>query len=415
MYIYGILNSNASLHLSVPKDLLLPPHQNLWCGGVEESEPRPCTQERDKSNGIVYTTAYQDISAVVSDSEMVDTSTSLSIPSLPQDGERKSNRNPERAKRVERIDYTHMRKDILARLLIGHQTVIERIMAPGLTIIPMRLGTFAISETEVKEILNKGYNLIKHIFEKIEDKIEIDVVATWRDFCSPLKEIGEEKEIKNFREKFLSNPKGVTVDEQIKVGVMVKKALDEKREKYAKKIQDALKTVSQEFRVHELMDDRMVANFAFLINRTKNEDFERIIEKINAEFNEKLNFRCVGPLPAYSFFTLEIKIVKNEDIDWAKKKLGILNDITSKDELKKAYRRQAFSTHPDKNPNNPYAGKEFDEVNRAHKILSDYCVAIKQANPVRDEKSLNGTNQQDKVPFDREMFKENTMLVRVRE
>ncbi len=361
MYIYGVLNSNASLHLSIPKDLLL-----------GESE----------SNGV-YTIAYQDISALVGGSEIV--------------------------------DYTHMRKDILARLLIGHQTVIERVMTAQTTIIPMRLGTFAQDETEVRDILSKGYNLIKEIFERISDKIEIDVVASWSDFNSIIKEAGEEKEIKEFKEKLLSNPKGITVDDQMKIGFMVKEALERKREVYSQEIQTALKSVSQAFKIHELMDDKMVVNIAFLIDKARREDFDKKVEELNAKFNEKLNFRCVGPLPSYSFYTLEIKTVKNEEIDWAKKKLGILNDITSKDELKKAYQRQAFSTHPDKNPNNPCAEKEFDEVNKAYKILADYCVALEQANPVRDEKSLHGTNQQDKIPFDREMFKENAILVRVRE
>jgi hypothetical protein len=360
-YIYGILNSNASLHLSIPKDLFL-----------GESE----------SNGV-YTIAYQDISALVRGSEIV--------------------------------DYTHMRKDILARLLIGHQTVIERVMTAQTTIIPMRLGIFAQDETEVRDILSKGYNLIKEIFERIKDKIEIDVACTWSDFNSIIKEAGEEREIKEFKERLLAEPKGITVDDQMKVGFMVKEALERKREVYSQEIQTALKSVSQAFKTHELMDDKMVVNIAFLIDKARREDFDKKVEELNAKFNEKLNFRCVGPLPPYSFYTLEIKIVKNEDVDWAKKKLGILNDITGKDELKKAYQRQVFSTHPDKNPNNPCAEKEFDEVNKAYKILADYCVALEQANPVRDKKSLNGTNQQDKVPFDREMFKENTMLVRVRE
>jgi hypothetical protein len=349
MYIYGILNSNASLHLSIPKGLLL-----------EESE----------SNGV-YTIAYQDISALVRGSEIV--------------------------------DYTHMRKDILARLLIGHQTVIERVMTAQTTIIPMRLGIFAQDETEARDILTKGYNLIKEIFERISNKIEIDVVASWSDFNSIIKEAGEEKEIKEFKEKLLSNPKGITVDDQMKVGSMLKKVLDERRDKFAKEIQDSLKTFCVDFKTHELMDDKMVVNIAFLIDKTKQKDFDKKVEELNAKFNEKLNFRCVGPLPPYSFYTLEIKIVKSEDVYWAKKKLGILNDITGKDEIKKAYQRQVFSTHPDKNPNNPCAEKEFDEVNKAHKILADYCVALEQA------------NQQDKVPFDREMFKENAILVRVRE
>jgi len=376
MYIYGILNSNASLHLSIPKDLLRPEGHGLASNSqshLGESE----------SNGVVYTIPHQDISALVRDSEIV--------------------------------DYTHMRKDILARFLIGHQTVIERVMTPQTTIIPMRLGTFAQDENEARNILSKGYNLIKEIFERISDKIEIDVVASWSDFNSIIKEAGEEKEIKEFKEKLLSNPKGITVDDQMKIGVMVKEALERKREVYSQEIQTALKSVSQAFKTHELMDDKMVTNIAFLIDKREQTLFYKRVEELNAKFREELNFRCVGPLPSYSFYTLEIKTVKNEEIDWAKKKLGILNDITSKDELKRAFRRQAFSTHPDKNPNNPCAEKEFDEVNKAYKILADYCVALEQANPVRDKKSLNGTNQQDKIPFDREMFKENAILVRVRE
>jgi hypothetical protein len=361
MYIYGILNSDTSLHFSIPEDLLL---------------------EEGESNGV-YTIAYHGISALVRDSEMV--------------------------------DVTQMRKDILARLLVGHQTVIERIMAAQNTIIPMRLGTHALNEAEVRDILSKGYNLIKEIFERISGKIEIDVAATWSGLNSIIKEVAEGKEIKEFKEKLLSSPKGINADDQREIGFMLKKELDKKRDSYACQIQEALKTVSPDFKVHELMDDKMIVNIAFLVDKDKREDFDKKVEELNAEFNEKLNFRCVGPLPPYSFYTLEIKIVKNEDVDWAKKKLGILNDITGRDEIKKAYQRQAFSTHPDKNPNNPCAEKEFDEVNKAYKIIADYCVALEQANPARDEKFLNGTNQQGKITIDREMFKENTILVKVRE
>ncbi len=364
MYIYGVLDSN--------KELFFGPHGITAC---EEA----------------YTISYQDISAVVSDSEMVDTSTSLSI-------------DPERAKRVERVDYTHMRKDVLAMLLVRHQKAIEKIMGLGHTIIPMRLGTFAKDIEEVRYVLACGHSIIKDVFNKISNTIEIDIAATWGDFNSAIKEAGEEEEIKEFKERLLANPKAVTVDDQMKIGLMVKEALDRIREGYFKRIQAALKSVSQSFKAHELMDDKMVANIAFLINKDKYKEFEMKVEGLNAEFNEKLNFRCVGPLPPYSFYTLEIKTVKNEEIDWAKKRLEISNDITSKNELKKAYRRQAVSTHPDRNPNMPSAEKEFDEVNRAYKILTEYCAALEQVNPVRDETSLSGTCQ-----------KENAMLVRIRE
>lgn len=332
--------------------------------GIMDADPR--TKNFDAGVHII---PYQDISAVVSDSEIV--------------------------------NYTHMPKDALARLLVKHQKVIEKVMSSGCTVIPMRLGTFAQDEAEVRAILDKGYPLIKDIMEKVSHKIEIDVVATWSDFSSTLKEIGEEKEIKGFKARLSSNPKGVTVDDQMKAGVMAKKALDKKSQKCALEIQTYLRDYCENFKIHEVMDNTMVANLAFLISKSTQEDFERKIEELNIGFNERLNFRCVGPLPPYSFYTLEIKKAQFEEIDWARKKLGLLNNFTTEDEVKEAYRTRALSSHPDRNLDTPGVEKEFDDVTRAYKLLVDYCQVCEQAG-------------QKRYSFEEEEFKKNAILVTIR-
>ena len=345
IYIYGIVNSNSASNLFTPKDYY----------------------KRDR----VYTIPYQDVSIAVSDSEI--------------------------------IDCTYSRKDTLAELLVWHQKVIEKIMSLEYTIIPMRLGTFAADENDIKDILNKGYNLIEEIFKKISNKIEIDVVSTWSDFVSILKEAGEGKEIKEFKGSLLANSKGITVDDQMKVGIMLEKALDNKRKKYAFKILSALKKVSHDLKIHELMDDKMVINSAFLINKSRQKEFYGKIESLNNEFDDKLNFRCVGPLPPYSFYTLEIKKMQFEEIDWAKKKLRLSDDFATKNEIKKVYRKLAFSFHPDRNPNTPGIEKEFDEVTKAYRILGDYSEACKQA------------GKEDSLSFSEEEFEKNKILVKVKD
>nr|WP_294860087.1 DnaJ C-terminal domain-containing protein [uncultured Fluviicola sp.] len=50
--------------------------------------------------------------------------------------------------------------------------------------------------------------------------------------------------------------------------------------------------------------------------------------------------------------------------------LGVGKNATA-DEIKKAYRKLARKHHPDLNPNNPEAGKLFQQINEANEVLGD--------------------------------------------
>jgi len=358
-YIYGIINSSTEeffdLYEIVPLEGIYPSR-----GLVEVANS-------NKGSNRAYTIPFQDISAVVSDSEIV--------------------------------DYSHMPKDALARLLVRHQRVVEKVMTEH-TIIPMKLGTFADNNEEVREILAKGYKTIKDILGRSKNCIEIDVVATLNDFDSFLREeISEEEGIKQFRQSLLSKKGGVTVDDQMRVGVLVKKYLDKKKAQYAEQIQTALSEIVQNSRAHDLMDDTMVLNTAFLMDESKQEDFEQKFDEINNKFEEKLNFRCIGPLPPYSFYTLEVKKPRFEEVNWARKKLGLTDEFITASEIKKAHHKVALTYHPDKNPNTPDIEKKFDDMTRAYRILLDYY------------RASNQTEEADGCYFNEEAFEKNAMLV----
>ncbi len=317
IYIYGIINS-ATRELK----------GNGWNGGVP-----------------VYLIPYQDVAAVVSDEEIA--------------------------------DLAHLPKDILARRLVDHQRVIEGVMSLKHTIIPMKLGTFAGNPSEVQEILARGYKTVAEVFHAVRDKLELDVVVTWPDLASVLKAIGEEPDIREAKQKLLANPRTITMEDQMRVGLMVKKALGGKCEKLDLSIRSALSAISRGVRVHELMDDRMITNTAFLIERDRQVEFEKCLDRLNTETGETLHFRCVGPLPPYSFCTLEVRHLHFEDIEWARVKL-CLPEHATKEEIKKAYQVQAVLVHPDKHPDSPGMANAFDEVNRAYKTLAEYELALEQ-------------------------------------
>lgn len=336
-YIYGVINSNTEEFFDLDEIVSF---EDIYPFGNTTG-----IADNSEISNRAYTISFQDTAAVVSDSEIV--------------------------------DYSHMPKDTLGRLLVSHQQLVEKVMAKH-TIIPMRLGTFAGSDEEVREILSKGYRTIKDIFERAKDSIEIDIVATLNDIKSFLQEVSGEEEIKQLKQSLLGKKGGVTIDDQMKVGVLVKRHLDKKKEILANQIQTALGEITQNLKAHDLMDDKMVLNTAFLLDKNRQKEFEHKLDDINDKFEDKLNFRCVGPLPPYSFYTLEVKRPQFEEIDWAKKKLGLENDFITAIEIKKAHRKTALTCHPDKNPDTPNIEQKFAEMTRAYKILLDYYRASNQ-------------------------------------
>ena len=149
------------------------------------------------------------------------------------------------------------------------------------------------------------------------------------------------------------------------------------------------------------MNDQMVTNSAFLINRNKKEKFEQVIDRLDEEYKGLLNFKLVGPLPCYSFYTIEVKELNREHVTQAKTELG-LREETSESEIKKAYLEKAKLFHPDTNPGN---GNEenFNRINKAYHTLLDYSTAAKQSSEDEYTSLVN------------EKIIENLILVKIKE
>jgi hypothetical protein len=286
-----------------------------------------------------YTVSWRDISAVVTDAPVV--------------------------------DYTAMPKDSLARLLVRHQQVIEKVMATH-TIIPLRLGTCAASDEHVRRILASGHETIKDTLQKARDVVEIDMTATICDFRDFLRHVSQLPQVVQLRQSFLRRPGGVTVEDQVKIGMIVKQYADREEQRLSQQIGAALAPLAEECKAHDLMDDKMVLNSAFLIRKDRQEGFDRRVEMLNTQLENRLDFRCVGPLPAYSFYTLEVRVAARNELDWARRQLGLCDGFLTAEAIKKAHRKVALTCHPDKNPNVPDIEKKFADMSRAYKILLEH-------------------------------------------
>ena len=187
----------------------------------------------------------------------------------------------------------------------------------------------------------------REVFRKISGKAELDVAATWADVGSVISRISEMKEIKELRERLMSNPGGVSVEDQIMAGNVVKQTLDAQRERSAAEINGALGMFSAAYAIHDPMDDNMICNTAFLVEKLKKDFFESKLEELDGLYGGEVNFRCIGPLPPYSFYTAEVMKFKPDDLTLAKKILDLDGRPLGAEDIEKAYKKKAMRCHPD--------------------------------------------------------------------
>jgi hypothetical protein len=299
--------------------------------------------------------------------------------------------------KIEQLD-----RQELGHLLVDHQKKIEHFQKVGFSmLLPMQMGTFSQSKAEVCTILQNGYDLILDSLQKINSLTEFNVAAVWADFSNTLGMVAAHPEISAMRDRLMEKTERPTETEQVAIGVKVQEELINKNTEVALNIVNSLASVCIDKRIHDTMNDEMVLNSAFLIEKNNTAKFEEIINQLDEDYNETLNFKLIGPLPCYSFYTIEVKKINHLQILQAKKALGLTKEI-SQDEIKKAYQEKAKELHPDSNKESSHQ-EGFTKINKAYKMLLEYSEIARETS----KEHIKSQEKQNEV--------EDLILVRIKE
>jgi hypothetical protein len=267
-------------------------------------------------------------------------------------------------------DYKTMTKDVVIRYLLDHQKVVESVMG-SYPIIPFKFGSLAHSEKEVEQILTQGYTLFKSLLPWVRERVEFELVASW-DREKVFKALYEEEsEIRFLQEMIEKKSEENALLEKIKLGKLVSQHLVKKRYLFKDKILSLLKDCIESQCDHDVMDDIMVLNTAFLLRKEMESEFDHRIQYLDQTFLGKVCFKLIGPLPLYSFRCIDIEWVDAKEVREALALLDLKEDASSND-LRSAYYQKAQSIHPDKTGEPLNSVSEFEKLAEACKFLRKY-------------------------------------------
>ena len=182
----------------------------------------------------------------------------------------------------------------------AHERVIRELMQKYTTL-PVSFGTIATSIQELKEYLIVNYPQLKMLLAKVIGKIEVGLKVFWNKekFAQELEEgRGDVLNLKN-----IINNKDTKESYQLvlKLGQLLEAIAEEKREIYKEQIFEPLASFSSDAVLNDLIGERMVFNASFLIEKTKEKEFDKKVNEIYEPFRQILDFKYTGPWPPYNF------------------------------------------------------------------------------------------------------------------
>jgi hypothetical protein len=260
------------------------------------------------------------------------------------------------------------RADVL-RGLIVHQRVIERVMG-DYSVLPARFGTVLGSAEEVRQVLITFRPRLERAFEDISGAVEIDLSATW-DLSVIFGEIRHEPALADLADVAGTDIGDAGLAMRIQAGELVQVALERRREEYRHRAVEALAPLVRDMRRNPLPADDIVLNLALLVDRHRLAEVDVTVDRLASEWDGRVTFRYVGPLPPYSFATVILGTVDPDQVASALQMLE-LPPQASRAELRAAYRRRAADLHPDRSPRDPAAAERFAALGAAYRLLTHY-------------------------------------------
>jgi len=287
-------------------------------------------------------------------------------------------------------DYRGLKRNQAAVYLVTHQRVVEAVMQ-DFSLLPVKFGTVLTDEAQVRRLLAQGEALFRSALERFSGQVQMEVVVL-RNLQQVFQEISQEAQIADLKTQIAGRPPEETTAERIAIGQMVQASLEQRRTALRDRLLPSLQEVALDLVVNPPMDDSMVANIALLVDKAGRGALDQRLKSLDEEFEGRLLFRCVGPLPPYSFAAVEVQVPSFGAIDEARRCLG-LEETVPPGEIRQAYRWLASQLHPDLNPDDPQAEARMAELTKACELLMAYAGNMQRGRGAEEQGSQGAEEQ----------------------
>lgn len=190
-------------------------------------------------------------------------------------------------------------------------TIAQEVLLKEYNLLPMGFGMIATDEGEVRRLLEDNYDGLLGELNRLAGKIEVELKVFWEQEAVINELQGENAELTKLKAKISSASSPAEVQNLLSAaGKLVESIVRDWKTRYAELVYDILQKLSFEAKVNNPVGIKNLLNASFLIDKSRESEFKEQVYKLDTQFQGKMNFKYVGPLPPYNFVNLKMEPVK---------------------------------------------------------------------------------------------------------
>jgi hypothetical protein len=184
---------------------------------------------------------------------------------------------------------------------LSHSNILQDAFAHG-PVLPMRFGTVLPDEAALeRDLLGPRAKALRARLDALAGMAELQLKVSYAQEPLLRSVLASAPALADQAARIRGLPAEATHFERIRLGEAISATVQARRDADSRQLIDALDGLAVAVGVSELHHERGVLNASFLVAGERLEEFDAAVEELSEEHAELMQFRLIGPMPAYSF------------------------------------------------------------------------------------------------------------------
>lgn len=185
--------------------------------------------------------------------------------------------------------------------ILAHAEVLQTALEHG-PVLPLRLGTaLPDPDAAVRELLVPRADALARRLDALEGKAEMQVKATYAEEPLLRSILDRDPPLRRAVDEIRRLPAAATHFQQIRIGEAIAQSVQARRTVDGQTLLGALRPLALAVSESAPHHERAVLNAAFLVESGGLARFDGTVEQLSQDRAPEIEFKLIGPLPAYSF------------------------------------------------------------------------------------------------------------------